>query len=81
MENCGASRSFGYIYIYIYIYIYNSPVWTSSLFSQKSKLNNEMKRHIGGVWYMHLKTENCYLKTCMKIRVGEKICGNTYNIV
>ena len=26
----------------------------------------------GGVWYMHLKIENMYLKTRVKIRVGEK---------
>ena len=30
---------------------------------------------------MHLKTENCYLKTCMKIRVCEKMCKNTCNIM
>ena len=26
----------------------------------------------GGVWYMHLKIENMYLKTRVEIRVGEK---------
>ena len=30
---------------------------------------------------MHLKTENYCLKTCVKIRVGEKVCRNTCNIV
>ena len=30
---------------------------------------------------MHLKTENYCLKTCVEIRVGEKVCGNTCNIV
>ena len=25
------------------------------------------------VWYMYLKTENCYLKTFVEIRVGEKV--------
>ena len=30
---------------------------------------------------MHLKTENMYLKTCMKIRMGEKVCENTCNII
>ena len=34
-----------------------------------------------GVWYMHLKIENYRLKICVKIRVDEKICGNTCNIV
>ena len=29
--------------------------------------------NIGPVWYMCLKTENCYLKTFMKIRVGRKM--------
>ena len=32
---------------------------------------------LGPIWYMCLKTENCYLKTCVKIRVCEKVCGNT----
>ena len=27
-------------------------------------------------WYMHLKTENYYLKICVKIHVGEKVCEN-----
>ena len=30
---------------------------------------------------MHLKIENYYLKTCMEIRISEKVCENTYNIV
>ena len=29
--------------------------------------------YIGPVWYMCLKTENCYLKTFVEIRVGEKV--------
>ena len=36
---------------------------------------------VGGVWYMYLKTENICLKTCVEIRVGEKVCENTYNVV
>ena len=28
---------------------------------------------LGPVWYMCLKTENCYLKTFVEIRVGEKV--------
>ena len=31
-------------------------------------------KDLGPVWYMCLKTENCYLKTFMEIHVGEKIC-------
>ena len=31
----------------------------------------------GSVWYMYLKTEKCYLKTFVKIRVSEKMCRNT----
>jgi len=34
-----------------------------------------------GVWYMHLKTENMFLKTCVKIRVGKKVYKNTCNVV
>ena len=30
---------------------------------------------------MCLKIKNCYLKIYIKIRVNEKICENTYNIV
>ena len=28
---------------------------------------------IGSVWYMYLKTENCYLKIFVEIRVTEKV--------
>ena len=34
------------------------------------------KKQLGSVWYMCLKTENCYLKTFVEIRVGEKVRGN-----
>ena len=30
---------------------------------------------------MHLKTKNMCLKTCVEIRVGEKVCENTCNVV
>ena len=30
---------------------------------------------------MCLKTENCCLKSFVEIRVGEKVCGNTWNVV
>ena len=33
------------------------------------------------VWYMFLKTENCYLKIFMKICVSKKVCWNMWNIV
>ena len=29
---------------------------------------------LGPVWFVCLKTENSYLKTFVKIRVGEKVC-------
>ena len=38
-------------------------------------------RALVSVWYMHLKTENMCLQTCVEIYVGEKICGNTCNVV
>ena len=38
-------------------------------------------RSLRGVWYMHLKTENCSLKTCVEICVSEKVCRNTCNVV
>ena len=30
---------------------------------------------------MHLKTENMCLKTRVEIRVSEKMCENTFNVV
>ena len=33
------------------------------------------------VWYMCLKIENCCLKIFVKIRVGEKVCRNAWNVV
>ena len=30
---------------------------------------------------MYLKIENCCLKTWVEIRVSEKVCENTYNVV
>ena len=36
---------------------------------------------LGPVWYICLKTENCYLKTFVEICVGEKVCGNTRNVI
>ena len=44
--------------------------------SYTHKKQNRTK-HKKYVWYMCLKTENCYLKTFVKIRVGEKVCENT----
>ena len=32
------------------------------------------KKQLGSVWYMCLKIENYYLKTFVKICVGEKMC-------
>ena len=36
---------------------------------------------LGYVWYICLKTENCYLKIFMEIHVDEKICENVRNVV
>ena len=33
------------------------------------------------VWYMCLKTENCYSKTFVKVHVDKKVCRNTCNVV
>ena len=30
-----------------------------------------------GVWYMYLKTKNCYLKIYVKIHMDEKMCKKT----
>ena len=41
-----------------------------TVLSAKLKLGPRLEE-LGGVWYIHLKIENCCLKTCVKIRVGE----------
>ena len=33
-------------------------------------------KDLRSVWYICLKTENYYLKTFVKIRMGEKVCRN-----
>ena len=38
-------------------------------------------KHYGFVWYVCLKTKNCCLKIFMEIRVSEKVCWNTWNVV
>ena len=43
--------------------------------------NKEKKTENMYVWYMHLKIENCCLKTCVEIRVDEKVCENMCNAV
>ena len=42
---------------------------------------SQFKVYIEPVWYMCLKTENCCLKTFVEIRMGEKVCGNAWNVV
>ena len=39
-------------------------------------LHRKFVGNLWSVWYMCLKTENCYLKTFVEIRVGEKVCRN-----
>ena len=51
-----------------------------TVLSAKLKLGPWLEE-LGGVWYMHLKIENCLLKTCLKIYVNEKVCGNMYNVI
>ena len=41
----------------------------------------ELFKVFWGVYYMHLKIKNCYLKICMKIRVNKKVYRNMCNIV
>ena len=43
----------------------------------KKKMTKIVQVNIGSVWYMCLKTENCYLKIFVEICVGEKVYGNT----
>ena len=58
-------------------------VWPPTLWTFKCHIDTFtlLMVWLGGVWYMHLKTENCCLKTCVEIRVGEKMCENTCNAV
>ena len=43
----------------------------------KSGIREFISKSVRSVWYMCLKIENCYLKTFVKIRVGEKMYENT----
>ena len=36
----------------------------------------QVTRHIGPVWYIYLKTENCYLKIFVKIYMDKKVYKN-----
>ena len=42
----------------------------------RGRLKKRKEKNKESVWYMCLKIENCYLKTFVEIRVGEKVCGN-----
>ena len=44
------------------------------------KIENERKE-IRSIWYICLKTENCYLKIFIKTRMNKKVCKNTYNTI
>ena len=37
-------------------------------------------KYLGDVWYIHLKTENYYLKMCMKICINKKCVKIHINI-
>ena len=54
------------IYIYIYIYI---------------TLPRDKSSKLKGIWYMYLKIEICYLKTCVKTCVDVKVYKNTCNVI
>ena len=41
---------------------------------KKKGINFQNTVNIGPVWFVCLKTENCYLKIFVEIRVGEKVC-------
>ena len=45
----------------------------ASIQKKKKRLDLE---NVGSVWYMCLKTENCYLKIFVEICMGEKVCKN-----
>ena len=63
------------------ILVFSTWKLKSYLFMYNSIVRDWRFKPLEGVWYMYLKTENCYLKTCVKIYVNEKVCGNTYNII
>ena len=70
---CGSTVAIGIILNFFFShFIY------SFLTSQFSPL---LPPHKGPIWYMCLKIENFCLKTCVKIRVDEKVYENTYNVV
>ena len=51
--------------------------WDGLIFEISKKKKKIFRHHLGSVWYICLKTENCCLKTFVEIRVGEKVYGNT----
>ena len=53
----------------------------AAVICEKKKKKNPGKNHLGSVWYMCLKTEKCCLKIFVKIRVGEKVRWNAWNVV
>ena len=72
----------GYCYFY-FINIYMcARVCTRTYSHLRAFVNNNQALvlkfwdHLGSVWYMYLKTENCCLKIFVEIRVGEKMCEN-----
>ena len=66
---------------------YNSWVNVKIQFAKRNVLNTIWKigiwlwNHLGPVWYVCLKTENCCLKIFVEVRVGEKMCWNAWNVV
>ena len=59
--------------------ICHNTIYSPRGWSSKEKLKET--EHLGDVWYMHLKIENCCLKIYVEICVGEKMYGDTCNII
>ena len=57
----------------LFFYFLNSPIKLKRFVSLSHILGNRNHRFIRLVWYMCLKTENCYLKIFIEVRVSEKV--------
>ena len=67
---------------------FSCSVADALLKKKKKKLKHRRKcfstlsnGYLGLVWYMCLKTENCYLKTFVEIGMSKKMCKNTCNFI
>ena len=69
------------IYIYIYIFLHLLFVALYYMLAFGFKFMAKVERMVIGIWYIYLKIKIIRLKICVKIRVSEKLCENTYNII